>query len=282
MKQNERAVSPVIGVMLMIVVTIIIAAVVSAFAANTDMARQTGPSATLESKILFSPVPQTFYSYGEPVTVYFPKIDCNKYSSTTCMSLDDYPELFGTTCTADSCIFPAGDVDLDSWNDPNEDFGSYGRASSLHANLNGFLFTHNGGDPIDLDNLVLTMRYYDLASTVYASDVKKYVQFLPRDFFSPDVKSRSTAAYFGTLKYFFKVNATSEDDTIVRPGDQFVFLVDDGYQPPDRWALSSYRSTGNKGASVGIDPYSGETEWWLKDGPSGNTLAHGNLEIPLT
>lgn len=51
MKQNERAVSPVIGVMLMIVVTIIIAAVVSAFAGGFAESQKKTPSAQLDVQI---------------------------------------------------------------------------------------------------------------------------------------------------------------------------------------------------------------------------------------
>jgi archaeal type IV pilus assembly protein PilA len=48
---GEAAVSPVVGIMLMLVVTIIIAAVVSAFAGGTVAGTQKAPSATLEFHI---------------------------------------------------------------------------------------------------------------------------------------------------------------------------------------------------------------------------------------
>ena len=47
-KNSGDAVSPVVGVMLMLVVTIIIAAVVSAFAGSTVSGTQKAPSASLE------------------------------------------------------------------------------------------------------------------------------------------------------------------------------------------------------------------------------------------
>ena len=50
-KQNESAVSPVVGVMLMLVVTIIIAAVVSAFAGGLTGTQQKAPNAVLNVKI---------------------------------------------------------------------------------------------------------------------------------------------------------------------------------------------------------------------------------------
>ncbi|MFA5237250.1 MAG: type IV pilin N-terminal domain-containing protein [Methanoregula sp.] len=50
-KQNEHAVSPVVGVMLMLVVTIIIAAVVSAFAGGLVAQKERAPQATLDCHI---------------------------------------------------------------------------------------------------------------------------------------------------------------------------------------------------------------------------------------
>ncbi|MDH7593161.1 MAG: type IV pilin N-terminal domain-containing protein [Methanomicrobiales archaeon] len=50
MKRNDEAVSPVIGVMLMLVVTIIIAAVVSGFAGGLAGGAKTAPQATIQVK----------------------------------------------------------------------------------------------------------------------------------------------------------------------------------------------------------------------------------------
>ena len=50
--QNEHAVSPVVGVMLMLVVTIIIAAVVSAFSGGLTAGKEKAPQASLETHIL--------------------------------------------------------------------------------------------------------------------------------------------------------------------------------------------------------------------------------------
>ena len=49
--QNHEAVSPVVGVMLMLVVTIIIAAVVSAFAGGLSATQQKAPAAAFEARI---------------------------------------------------------------------------------------------------------------------------------------------------------------------------------------------------------------------------------------
>jgi FlaG/FlaF family flagellin (archaellin) len=52
MTKNESAVSPVIGVMLMIVVTIIIAAIVSAFAGDLSGGQSTAPVASIQCSIV--------------------------------------------------------------------------------------------------------------------------------------------------------------------------------------------------------------------------------------
>jgi len=51
MKRNEHAVSPVVGVMLMLVVTIIITAVVSAFAGGLGGSQQKAPQASIDVQI---------------------------------------------------------------------------------------------------------------------------------------------------------------------------------------------------------------------------------------
>jgi len=53
-KKNESAVSPVVGVMMMLVVTIIIAAIVSAFAGSSVSSQNKVPQATIEAKFSIS------------------------------------------------------------------------------------------------------------------------------------------------------------------------------------------------------------------------------------
>jgi FlaG/FlaF family flagellin (archaellin) len=60
-KNSGDAVSPVVGVMLMLVVTIIIAAVVSAFAGSTVSGTQKAPSASLEFHVKNTGTPATSY-----------------------------------------------------------------------------------------------------------------------------------------------------------------------------------------------------------------------------
>jgi len=61
---NESAVSPVVGVMLMLVVTLIIAAVVSGFAGDLASSQQRTPTITMTTEIV-----NTGYYYGSGITM---------------------------------------------------------------------------------------------------------------------------------------------------------------------------------------------------------------------
>jgi archaeal type IV pilus assembly protein PilA len=67
MKQNHDAVSPVVAVMLMLVVTIIIAAIVSAFAGNTLSGSQKTPTATIQATFSQSNGMQIIQTGGDSV-----------------------------------------------------------------------------------------------------------------------------------------------------------------------------------------------------------------------
>jgi len=71
MKHNDSAVSPVIGVMLMIVVTIIIAAIVSAFAGDLSGGQSTAPVASIQCSIVKSDAGNTTLTMthlsGDPI-----------------------------------------------------------------------------------------------------------------------------------------------------------------------------------------------------------------------
>jgi archaeal type IV pilus assembly protein PilA len=77
MKQTQDAVSPVVAVMLMLVVTIIIAAVVSAFAGNTLSGATKSPSAAIQAKFSQSGGMQIVHAGGDSVpasNLYFTMI----------------------------------------------------------------------------------------------------------------------------------------------------------------------------------------------------------------
>lgn len=70
---NKEAVSPVVGVMLMLVVTIVIAAVVSAFAGGLSSSEQKTISAYFSSEVNVESVVGTMhYSSGNPTTYTYP------------------------------------------------------------------------------------------------------------------------------------------------------------------------------------------------------------------
>jgi len=65
----ENAVSPVVGVMLMLVVTIIIAAIVSAFAGGMGSTQQSVPQATLKAEYSVSEGMKIFHNGGDILTI---------------------------------------------------------------------------------------------------------------------------------------------------------------------------------------------------------------------
>jgi len=73
MPKNEQAISPVVGVMLMLVVTIIIAALVSAFAGGTVSGTEKTPTATI----------QATYSQSNGMTISHTGGDAIPLSTTT-------------------------------------------------------------------------------------------------------------------------------------------------------------------------------------------------------
>lgn len=87
-KQNESAVSPVIGVMLMLVVTIIIAAVVSAFAGGLVATKEKAPQVSLETHITLTggmvgnPTMTIKDLGGDPINTKYVKIVTSWANST--------------------------------------------------------------------------------------------------------------------------------------------------------------------------------------------------------
>ena len=67
MKRNDDAVSPVIGVMLMLVVTIIIAAVISGFAGGLVGSQKSTPSASFDVSLTDESIDLTVRSISEPI-----------------------------------------------------------------------------------------------------------------------------------------------------------------------------------------------------------------------
>ncbi|MFA5330805.1 MAG: type IV pilin N-terminal domain-containing protein [Methanoregula sp.] len=349
MNQNECAISPVIGVMLMIVVTIIIAAVVSAFTTNeTDLAKRAGPVTTLGWQVESTPqdlaysisatwnTPDQYHAEqdyagetaaqcgaGSPVSTicaaYLTSInsrDSTKTNGQVCTYTKNCYKGKGLTSPSIKAWCPDSTLtvgNLTYYNDaangcavPAQHYPEYYddpyTSESFWDNYDGILFTSEGGDPIDLKDLELTARYYDLTGSVKYSDTKSDVPpSIPDNAVSDSLTSptvikskclnpgsqgtcnRLTST--GSLdeynalaqknRFFVKMNAFSSDDTIIRPGDQFRFYVDHYHQDSVYMTTPHIWDFGPMVANI----RSKSTEWQLIHAPSGNILAHGLIEI---
>jgi hypothetical protein len=126
MVDNDCGVSPVLGVMLMLVVTIIIAAVVSAVAGDLGSEKKAGPSASLSSQLKYSPTGVAAPNPTVTITLTYTKPDGSTY--TKAMKVG----------------------------------ASSGGSPGIGVNQDGLIFTHQGGDPIDLKDLQLDVSGSDL------------------------------------------------------------------------------------------------------------------------
>ena len=277
MTDKENGVSPVIGVMLMIVVTIVIAAVVSAIAGDIGSEKKAGPSVSLDA--------QTKYSLGSsapcPVTtltITYTKPDGTTYTRQK------------TTC----------------------------KGSMLGVNRDGLVFTHEGGDPIDLKDLQLKISSGDIDYTLDYYNVKNGVPVLglcnsgsPKGDCGANGYISDLSVYSATdtrwngytadqimaefpSRYFYKLGPDGliADDTIIRPGDSFIWLVDNNFFASGKtgdaaaasrasyWVISTYDKNGNY-ASFAIERGIND-RWELSHKPSGESLARGVIEWPNT
>lgn len=295
-----EAVSPVIGIMLMLVVTIIIAAVVSGFAGDMGLDKKTGPSVVLsEPAMEFSTEGATTESITLDYTYY-----------TT--SYEYYYE--------------------DGYEEENNDPGSSSTKNVGTLTLltddgdpYGLVFTHEGGDPIDLKDLQMGFSSNDLGIAVDYNSVRAgvptnsasgnpdrsaYVGLNTSDVYEEgeqgsdyyyyyekestltgidvsggysldefyelydQIKSGESSEGLIEPRYFYKINPETGDDTIIRTGDQFEVAMDG---TPVRWSIQAY----NDGIyqSFYIEAGSG-AEWILSHRPSGQILARGDLVYP--
>ena len=273
MKDNDSAVSPVLGVMLMIVVTVIIAAVVSAVAADIGSEKKSGPTVSLGWQLKYSATGAPVSS--EAVTV-----------TTTYMRPD------GTTYTKTS--------NVGRWT------GSSGSGSpGMGLNKDGLVFTHQGGDPIDLKELQIDVDGSDLHIILDYGNTKGDVPAVGMNAGQDVVTDISASGSWGTYtaediqklipnKYFYKIGPDGLDieDTIIRPGDSFIWLVDNNnwgtvsgsYAQPQR--IATYWAIKTRNAYGGVESYGiergSDQSWLLSHKPSGQILAKGTFEYPDT
>ena len=253
----------------MLVVTVIIAAVVSAFASDMGgLDGSTGPDAVLESQ----------------------------------MDLDSGELTIEITYTVDA--WGMGDPD---WYETITQTLKIHQGSS--PNPHGIIFTHMGGDALDLKDLQMGVSTNNLAAIIDYDSIRNQASSLEApslkyssdDTSLVDVTVSSAAGYTfeeieslidsidadeyeetHTLeKYFIKIDPETGDDTIIRPGDMFEFVTDDSEssQVPDWWAISC--TNDGMTESLLFERGSGN-EWVLSHKQSGAILASGAIEFPDT
>ncbi len=271
---NSEAVSPVIGVMLMLVVTVIIAAVVSGFAGNMGFDKKTGPNVVLSGPVLDFDSNATA---GDVIEI------------KTWANYVNYP------------------TRPDVW---LQDANYVVRLSSTVNNQHGLTFTHMGGDPIDLKELQMEFSTGDLGAMVDYNSQRVQVQssgpFEPKyrvgDTFESDRGPRTVTRIEITYQqggpapytldelmellsnnyqhfgYFVKIDPETDDDTIIRTGDQFKIYTDDTKGlPGQKWAIAC--TNDGHSTSMAIEEGTGN-KWTLSHKPSGQILAQGDLNFP--
>ncbi len=264
---NSEAVSPVIGVMLMLVVTVIIAAVVSGFAGDMGLDKKTGPNVVLSQPVLDF---DSNVTTGDLIKIIW---YATPHGGDPGMLMPLYEQ---------SMNLPTTVIDQ-----------------------HGLTFTHLGGDPFDLKDLQMGFSSNDLGVVVDYDSVRQQVSqgtFTPMheigDDMGPGYISKyelynnnhpgdvvpytldelvdiSNSQHYG---YFVKIAPETPDDTIIRPGDQFKVYTDD--TTGGNWAIKAFTSDSpTKVKSFGIEPGSGN-KWILSHRPSGQILGQGNIVFP--
>lgn len=268
MKITTEAVSPVIGVMLMLVVTIIIAAVVSGFAGDIGLDKKTAPCVTLSEPV---------FDYDSNVTV------------GRLVTIHYYYTRNGQEKHVSYSNNGAQNVQL----------------PTTVEDQHGLTFTHMGGEPIDLKDLQMGFNSQNLGMIIDWDSTRANVtetngEFEPNWKVGDEYKggcpiSRYDVKWWGSDEpapytmeeladivnnaphygYFVKISPETPGDTIIRTGDQFKIYTDDG---PTGWAIAAYDSDGHY-ESFGFESGTG-CEWRLAHKPSGAMLATGDLTWP--
>lgn len=267
MKIIEEAVSPVIGVMLMIVVTIIIAAVVSGLAGDIGLDKKTAPSVKLSKPVI------------------------------------DYDSNVTRGDLVDICTYAEDLVYGGEWFVQG---GSYQLFLPSTVNdQHGLTFTHLGGDPIDLRDLQMGFNSQNLGAIVDWDSRRAQLataEFEPAYRIGDScwdgegIVTRIEITFYdhpedevpytldelvemskeSNARYFVKINPETPDDTIIRSGDQFKVYTDDS--EATGWAIAAYDSDGHY-ESFGFEKGTG-CKWRLAHKPSGAMLAQGDLKWP--
>ena len=134
MKNNDYGVSPVVGVMMMLVVTIIIAAVVSGFSGGLVDMTQKAPSATVEVHVKNGGDNETSYFSMKVMGVSEPIHTKNLKLVTSWVAKDESGNTVsgGNTCLAGKAGATKGDDRLDTFSAPT----GYGAGVNAWADSN--------------------------------------------------------------------------------------------------------------------------------------------------
>ncbi|AGB01959.1 type IV pilin N-terminal domain-containing protein [Methanoregula formicica] len=215
-RMSNDAVSPVVGVMLMLVVTIIIAAVVSAFAGGFGGAQQITPHATVTATVVID----------------------NVTGTSTCVNVAPF------TCTR---TYPDG-----------------------FTAKNGIMFESTGGTPFNLNSIIVEL----------VSDSGTTQTVRGTDKLDPD----HTILPYGTANggYFLKIGNISLSDTVISPGDRFMFYADECYDVSSG-GKSRTLMWGPKGINGGHMYLSANsrTQWYILDINTQRAIANGQLLMPV-
>ena len=279
---NDRAVSPVIGVMLMLVVTIVVAAVVSGLASDMGgLDGKTGPKVILDSRMdLESSGITILYELESVSAPWLPPPEPRGFSTLTL------------------------DIPTGGPRDPH-----------------GLIFTSLGGDALDLKDLQMSVSSNNLATQIDYNSIRnqaipselpqfiapgeefgagrmvKSVTVLTPGYTKEDVRNllisltlEDYQEYITSMdRYFIKIDPETADDTIIRPGDQFQFITDPPSGDPrfgtslasKEWTIRSKNYEFKESEGFRIERGSG-SEWVLSHKPSGAVLAKGAFEFPDT
>jgi FlaG/FlaF family flagellin (archaellin) len=226
-KQRETAVSPVVGVMLMLVVTIIIAAVVSAFAGGMAGTERKTPVAQISAQA----------NIADGIK--------GEWSSSTFM---EYPP--GYTC-----------------------------------DNNYILFSHNGGDSFNLNDIYIVIDHEGNKYTINPSD--KPVR--PDDIYDMQCRSFTVADWertsYPTINY---IDAIGIKDGFIRPGDVFKLTFDGNYrattgQEIGYLILYKHGAAGQLSGSTLTGrmtvPANKNVRWMIVDRYSGKIISSGDVVL---
>lgn len=253
---KEEAVSPVIGVMLMIVVTIIIAAAVSGLAGDMDLDENSGPNVILESEI--------DYDGGCIGTqIRYQYYACDTRNNRIRRHGGQSSVIKGTHDTHGILLTHKGGDPFDL------------------KDLQMSVYSNNMNIQVDYDTKrpQTSNVQYQIGEniTYHGRPTTRYIHHV--EVLTPGYDWDDVLASIGDQRgYFHKLNPETADDTIIRSGDQFKVFIDSG--GATGWVMKVANAGSDEAEeSFAIEAGSGNG-WILSHKPSGAYLATGEIYFP--